>query len=376
MVEEFARVVAATGKHGLPRPSGFNRFERFRRALGRSPLSRVVPLPAVLQDDLCAWVLWELTGRLLSADVDTSDLPPNTIKPSTLSSYVRDCINRVYAVFGVALDRPSGLGKLVSAAEQEYVGRARDSRFAASPALVRAACDDARRRGEWGLLAGLLLGYVGLMRCAEFAAQTVRGFDVDRGLRVRDVKFGSAGGVATAVVTVRYRKTDSYNRGSAVSFAATGGPYCVVAALRHAVAGRPLDSVDPLLLRSDGLLVTSSLVFAAVKAGARAVGLNAAFFGPHSLRVGGAARLTSMAVPPTITMLRGDWKSPVMLSYLRESFGVAAVVCRALSADRPVPYDAAAVGAIETSISDDDCAKFMYAAQGDPGLRARRPSLA
>ena len=194
MVEEFARVVAATGKHGLPRPSGFNRFERFRRALGRSPLSRVVPVPAVLQDDLCAWVLWELTGRLLSADVDTSDLPPNTIKPSTLSSYVRDCINRVYAVFGVALDRPSGLGKLVSAAEQEYVGRARDSRFAASPALVRAACDDARRRGEWGLLAGLLLGYVGLMRCAEFAAQTVRGFDVDRGLRVRDVKFGSAGG--------------------------------------------------------------------------------------------------------------------------------------------------------------------------------------
>ena len=175
--------------------------------------------------------------------------------PSTLSSYMRDCINRVYAVFGVALDRPSGLGKLVSAAEQEYVGRAPDSRFAASPALVRAACDDACRRGKWGLLAGLLLGYVGLMRCAEFAAQTVRGFDVDRGLRVRDVKFGSAGGVATAVVTVRYRKTDSYNRGSAVSFVATGGPYCVVAALRHAVAGRPLDSVDPLLLRSDGLRV-------------------------------------------------------------------------------------------------------------------------
>ena len=379
MVEELSRLAVATRGRGLPSPSGFNRLERFRRAVGRPPLRASTPDAAALQDDLCAWILFELAGTLVLPVSDAAALPSNPIKPNTLGAYVRNAIDYILLCFDITLARPSGLGALVSAAEQEFAGRARATKFAASPALVRAAADAAAARGEWSLRAAVLLGFAGLMRVGEYAASSSLTFDVERGLRVCDVAFGVTDTRPTAVVTIRRRKADRFNRGSAVSFVSLpgGGPYCVVAALRRAVGSRPLTSTEPLLLRPDGRrIVDRRLVAHAVKSAAVFLGLPSAEFGTHSLRAGGAARLIAMGVPPELVQLRGDWASPVFLSYLRDAFGVAAVVSAALAVDRPVPYDPRAVGAIEASISPQEAAAFMFQAQGNPGPRVRRPLAA
>ena len=110
--------------------------------------------------------------------------------------------------------------------------------------------------------------------------------------------------------------------------------------------------------------VTAAAVSDAVKAAAKAIGLDPSRFASHSLRIGGATRLVSLGVPFPLVKLRGGWASDVFLQYCRASLGTSLGLAEALSISNPRPYSATVAADREADANPLDAARFMFNVQG------------
>ena len=365
---ETAALHRIAGRGRPPPGAGLRRFLRFRAA---------AQLPAItdssvdeLNSQLAQWFLYEIfraaclpVGHIDPADRDAK--LQNILRPDTVRTYVNSTLKSIALIYDIALTRPEGLDSVVRLAKQQQRGCPAGAKFAASVGLLQRAADDAEAAGEHGLRAALLVGFSGLLRVGEYTSASALRFDPDEDPCVGDVRFDTAVGRERADFTIRHRKSDEYNRGTTVDYFSTDGDdkYDVVAALRRATGGRAAD--EPLFIRADGRrCVTAAAVSDAVKAAAKAIGLDPSRFASHSLRIGGATRLVSLGVPFPLVKLRGGWASDVFLQYCRASLGTSLGLAEALSISNPRPYSATVAADREADANPLDAARFMFNVQG------------
>ena len=76
-------------------------------------------------------------------------------------------------------------------------------------------------------------------------------------------------------------------------------------------------ATTPLFCDAAGRAFTRDSISKLVKALMVSIGLNPAFFGAHSLRIGGATAALAGGIPPNVIRVTGRWNSEVWLLYAR-----------------------------------------------------------
>jgi hypothetical protein len=171
------------------------------------------------------------------------------------------------------------------------------------------------------LWAALVLAFFGLLRKSEFTAPSATTFDPETHLARRDVAFQWRGKkLASMTVHIKYSKTEAFGAGYAIPVAASGGRLCPVRAvfdMIQADKGRP----DAPLFRLPGgaPLTGKGLALALAQLVAGTPSLEAVRMTPHSLRIGGAVRLSEIGASELVLQLAGRWRSDAYKAYLRFS---------------------------------------------------------
>ena len=187
------------------------------------------------------------------------------------------------------------------------------------------------------LWAAVCMGFFFLLRASEYLEVGYR--QPHRGLFGRHVVLQKKGVPITraelgqadeVVVTIQGSKTDVYNKGETrnhFKVAATledPNPLCVVRAVELLFHHFPqrmeggLEQDVPLLTELNGKLMTRETVQTALKMAAKALGMNVARLGSHSLRFGGASALWAAYHDSGLVRRWGRWASDTFQSYIWE----------------------------------------------------------
>ncbi|OWZ05007.1 hypothetical protein PHMEG_00022983, partial [Phytophthora megakarya] len=177
-----------------------------------------------------------------------------------------------------------------------------------------------RQRLVWGCL---LIGYFFLLRRSEFLkiGKSYHFYCLKR----RNAFFSDDEGrrtsykLATSVtVGLEGAKNDQFGRGSWRTMSASGNKtLCPIQGLRHVLQARKLlrQEVNPHLCA--GLTVQS--VVQVIKSTARRIGVPAAKYSSHSIRIGGATALASAGASKIAIKFIGRWLSDCFEEYPRHA---------------------------------------------------------
>jgi hypothetical protein len=116
-------------------------------------------------------------------------------------------------------------------------------------------------------------------------------------------------------------KTDRSKRGVSIKLFQNSSPVCPVTLLRDAWARAPIQRSDAPLLQVDsrGSPLTYRALLHFIKQQLSAFGFDAASFGAHSLRIGGATLLAANGFSEAQIQAMGRWSSECYQRYLRFS---------------------------------------------------------
>ena len=173
-------------------------------------------------------------------------------------------------------------------------------------------------------------GFLFLLRGGEYMAHDGTGFDLPKVLRGVDVTFWKDGeGVndyhlADEIsIRIRSAKADIFNAGTSRNHFRSGTDICVVKmmiALRDAFPTRFTDEQEePLFRMKDGNPLYRSEVQGLIQIAAEEIGVDAARYAVHSLRIGGACALLHAGFSIELIQRWGRWASNAFQAYLWES---------------------------------------------------------
>jgi len=173
--------------------------------------------------------------------------------------------------------------------------------------------------------AALATGFCGLLRGGEFALQRGEEFDEINHLSRADLSFfRDGGGVLHAVLRLRVLKSEESLRGKTQRLVLREGGTLLdpVRELWRMVRADPVPKEErestPLFRHAASRApITVEQVRDMVKRLMTAVGCDAAFFGAHSLRIGGATAALAAGVDPSVIRAMGRWASDVFEIYTR-----------------------------------------------------------
>ena len=193
------------------------------------------------------------------------------------------------------------------------------------------------------LWTALALAFFYLLRACEYCSSGTP--DLDKVLRGADVAFRkegipcSPGEADELAIQFRKQKADQLQFGATRSHYRTGGDVCVVDAVARLAEWFPERFGDgpeadlPLCRWEDGTMVDRVDILAALEDAAQAVGLPAARFKPHSLRIGGASALYHATGEIETVKRYGRWTSGAFHSYLWDSAEQAKGLAARMAAD-------------------------------------------
>ena len=159
------------------------------------------------------------------------------------------------------------------------------------------------------IMAALTLGFFGLLRSAEFTADTKSKFDRSTTLTRRDISFNEDSTCMS--VNIKVSKTDPFREGTVIKLPKLHNILCPVRAmvryLKYAATNGPL-----FQFKNGAFLTRQHIanIFEQLLGGE--VNLNT-----HSLRIGGATLLSKAGVPEHIIQKIGRWSSDCYKRYVR-----------------------------------------------------------
>jgi hypothetical protein len=223
-------------------------------------------------------------------------------------------------------------------------------RWGVTPEDLAKSWDALGCRRVWRACTAVLL--TGLMRGCEGCLMDGESFETSQHLVPADVEtvtggVGAEGSGAlrvrggaerTCVLRMRKRKDLKMLRGKhdkvVLASALDGAFFCVVTELEAWLAERRAMGIpegSALFCHDDGSPLMVRELRDMVKALMRAIGLDPARFGAHSLRIGGATAALAAGVPPALIRIMGRWSSDVYEIYCRMSIQSAIGVGRAIA---------------------------------------------
>ena len=159
------------------------------------------------------------------------------------------------------------------------------------------------------IMAALTLGFFGLLRSAEFTADTKSKLDRSITLTRRDISFNVD--CTCMSVNIKVSKTDPFREGTVITLPKLNNILCPVRAmvryLKHAAMNGPL-----FQFRNGVFLTRQHIAYIFKQFLDREVNLNT-----HSLRIGGATQLSKAGVPEHIIQKIGRWSSDCYTKYVR-----------------------------------------------------------
>jgi hypothetical protein len=226
----------------------------------------------------------------------------------------------------------------------------------ATVGLLRAVCDDPSI--DIGVKAAVLVAYSALLRVGEYTSPSAKAVPNQATLRVGDVRFDRRTG--SVAVRIPHSKTDRYNAGETVHIMpASASRYCPVRTLRQFLDAHPCrgDPSAPLFVKAgegSAACVTPVDITRALRAHARAVGLDPELVCPHSLRIGGAFEMADAGVEWESIAVRGRWSLKAMTGmremYARMSQGRTSTMARALDLAKPKAQWARPLGVVSDGV--------------------------
>ena len=249
------------------------------------------------------------------------------IKPKTASAYFGAAqawhlrVNGIKLAAGIKLERLSqmlkGLRRLVGDDKRRVRRgvRAKDLRLAMDMLLNPDVPEFANMR------AALATAFQGLLRGAEFTVDGI--FDAAVDLARGDIVALSD---LRLVLMMRPGKNMNYLKGKTVPLViGAGGAYIdAVAEMRNMLKVDPTgvgkEAETPMFRDQHGKALTGVRMRAWIQMAMGAIGLDAAHFGLHSLRIGGATALFAAGADPLVIRTMGRWSSDCYRLYVRACF--------------------------------------------------------
>ena len=191
-------------------------------------------------------------------------------------------------------------------------------------AMRRCLNGGSKLEANW--VAGLAVGFCGLLRGKELGKGDNRKSDLSKELTRADVRFVRRRGQDCAQLRMRpCEKGKMGTQGKTVTvWLAGGGRYLdPVMALRHLFEVDPVPkekwASTPLFREADGSAFTTRRVRTVVRGLVAFLGDNPAVYGAHSLRIGGATAAMAAGVPVHYIKAMGRWSSEIYEIYCRLS---------------------------------------------------------
>lgn len=165
------------------------------------------------------------------------------------------------------------------------------------------------------------------MRMGECASRLTTVFNSARALRLGDVSFAvDAQGKRTAVIfCTRGSKADPTNTGGVriASAAQDEDMLCPVQVLGDfydSCVARKFSTNEPFFRHPDGKLVTTAHMSTQIKRTAKELGLDPAWYGNHSFRVGSSTAMTEADLSAEDKRIQGAWRTLVgSTPYMRQT---------------------------------------------------------
>jgi hypothetical protein len=288
----------------------------YSRLTASSPLEGKIEMENLLMD-FCLWLaLARPSGRQISAKTILKYV--SQVKSWHLRAYRTALCGDLDGK--VVRDLMRGVARTIAqpAKRRRWGVRTQDL----SEAISRFLSGNTAAEANWA--AALSVAFCGLLRAAEFSLQSGEEFCAAENLTRADVKFRTdAQGREFAVLIMKPAKGKP-GRGKEVPilFAAGGTLLDPVRALKRLWVLDPVQKKDEAwtpLFRSKGSALRVDDVRKVVKALMSLLGLPAARYGAHSLRIGGATAGLAAGVSELALRTAGRWSSDCYLLYARAS---------------------------------------------------------
>ena len=183
--------------------------------------------------------------------------------------------------------------------------------------------------------AALTIGFTGLFRGAELALQQGQRHNPDVNLTRADAKVVTlSNGQRVLVVQMRPAKRLGATKTVPVVLGGGGSLLDPVIAYERMVELDPVpkekEASTPLFRRANGLAIKVAELRGVIKLLMSGLGLPAARFGAHSLRIGGATAALAAGMSPAAIRAAGRWASDIYILYTRSSREAAVSVAKVI----------------------------------------------
>jgi hypothetical protein len=146
------------------------------------------------------------------------------------------------------------------------------------------------------LWAAACIGFFRFLRCAEFTAPSVKQFNPETHLCLRDISVHCVdGSVQTVTLHLKVSKTDQFGKGVDIFLERTGAPLCPVSALMAYLVAHGPDE-GPLFRKTNGDPLTQSFLVQQMRSALAAQGLNDSAYAGHSFRIGAATTALKVGI--------------------------------------------------------------------------------
>lgn len=178
------------------------------------------------------------------------------------------------------------------------------------------------------LWAGLLTGFVGMLRASEYLGESAETYDDKKVLLTKNVRFTLMGKYTTehskadeVEIYIRGSKTDQYGEGVFRAFKSQPtSDLCIVKALQHLwLVAKPSQGNRPLFWIPGRGMITRGFISETLKRTAMDLGETTTGMSSHSLRGGGATTLYAAGYTIEQVMHLGRWLSNSWLRYVKMS---------------------------------------------------------
>jgi hypothetical protein len=301
--------------------SGYTRTDYNGVKLGIDPMEEVARFIIYLRD--------------LPAMRQKNGKPPELLRGKTIRDYVGSTMKEMELLSGERMQwTPVAKGLMAWLRSEPRSPRFKDP----APALLVAKLVT-NMKVSLAIRTVVMLAWQFTWRLGQATSQKTTEYNLHRQIRRNDVHFEIVDGERVSVrIKCRGAKNDKFNSGSvkwlvlaADDFLCPVKMFCEYwdSTLDHEMDG-------PLFRHASGHLVTQRQVVTQIKRTAEEMGLNPDWFAGHSLRIGGATKMTAADLSIFDRMQQGGWSTVEgMLGYMRASEEQELRVRNALALQHP-----------------------------------------